>query len=65
MKFTSQLNPGAVKTFQSATGEPIPNFGDLRLPLYTREGTVRGMAMKASPVTKPLGLVFDDEGPSS
>ena len=61
------------ENFQSATGEPIPNLGDLRLPLYMREGTVRGMVMKASPVTKPLGsvkkicqaghtVVFDDEG---
>ena len=63
------------ENFQSATGEPIPNLGDLRLPLYMREGTVRGMVMKASPVTKPLGsvkkicqaghtVVFDDEGSS-
>ena len=61
------------ENFQSATREPIPNLGDLRLPLYTSEGTVRGMVMKASPVTKPSGsvkkicqaghtVVFDDEG---
>ena len=61
------------ENFQSATGEPIPYLGDLRLPLYMREGTVRSMVMKASPVTKPLGsvkkicqaghtVVFDDEG---
>ena len=43
------------ENFQSATGEPMPNLGDLRLPLYMREGTVRGMVMKASPVTKALG----------
>ena len=60
------------ENFQSATGEPIPSLGDLRLPLYMREGTVRGMVMRASPVTKPLGfvkkicqachtVVFDDE----
>ena len=41
--------------FQSATGEPILNLGDFRLPLYMREGTVRGMVMKASSVTKPWG----------
>ena len=61
------------ENFQSATGEPIPSLGDLRLPLYMREGTVRGMVMKVPPVTKPLGfvkkicqachtVVFDDEG---
>ena len=61
------------ENFQSASGEPILNLGDLRLPLYMREGTVRGMAMKASFVTKPLGsvkkicqaghtVVFDVEG---
>ena len=44
------------ENFQSATGEPIPNLGDLRLPLYIREGRVRGMVMKASPVTKPWAL---------
>ena len=61
------------ENFQSATGEPILNLGDLRLPLYMREGTVRGMVMKASPLSKLLGsvkvvcqaghtVVFDDEG---
>ena len=59
--------------FQSATGEPIPNLGDLRLPMYLREGQVKGMVMKAAPVAKPLGsvkricaaghrVVFDDSG---
>lgn len=61
------------ENFQSATGEPIPNLGDIRLPMYVREGTVRGMVMRAAPVTKPLGsvkricaaghvVVFDDDG---
>jgi len=61
------------ENFQSATGEPIPNLGDIRLPMYLREGSVRGMVMKAAPVTKPLGsvkricaaghrVVFDDDG---
>ena len=60
------------ENFQSATGEPIPNLGDPRLPLCMREGRVGGMVMKASPVTTPLGsvkkicqaghtVVFDDE----
>ena len=46
--------------FQSATGEPIPNLGDLQLPLYMRDGTVRGMVIKASLVTKPFGLCEED-----
>ena len=61
------------ENFQSATGEPIPNLGDIRLPMYMREGTARSMILKAAPVTKPLGsvkkicaaghvVVFDDEG---
>ena len=72
MKFMSQLNPDA-ETFQSDTGEPIPNQGNLRLPLYMREGTVRGVIRKATPETKPLGsitkicqagdmVVYDEEG---
>eukprot|EP00973_Karenia_brevis_P079546 11037738-Karenia_brevis.AAC.1 len=59
--------------YQSATGEPIPNLGEQRLPLYTLEGTVRGMTFQACPVAKPLGsvkrmcsnghrIVFDEEG---
>ena len=62
------------ENFQSATGEPILSLGDLQLPLYMMEGTVRGMVMTASSVTKPLGfvkkvcqaghtVVFDDEEP--
>ena len=61
------------ENLQSATGEPIPNLGDLRLPLYMRTGRARGMVMKDSPVTTPLDsvqkicqaartVVFDDEG---
>jgi len=45
------------ENFLSATGEEIPNLGDVRLPLYLREGTVKGMIMKAAPVSKPLGSV--------
>ena len=48
-------------------------MGDVRLPLYLREGTLKGMIMRAAPVSKPLGsvkkicaaghrVVFDDEG---
>ena len=40
------------ENFHSATREPIPDLGGLRLPLYLREGTVRGMVMRAALVTK-------------
>ena len=59
--------------FFSATGEPIPNLGDIRLPMIMREGTSRGMLMRAAPVSKPLAsvkkicqaghtVVFDESG---
>jgi len=61
------------ENFYSATGEPIPNLGDIKLPMIMREGTARGMLMRAAPVSKPLAsvkkicqaghaVVFDDEG---
>ena len=61
------------ENFQSATEEPISNLGEILLLLYMREGTVRGLVMKASFLTKLLGsvekvcqaghtVVFDDEG---
>ena len=50
------------ENFQSATGEPIPNWGDLRLPLYMREGTIRSMVM-CFPCDKAFGL--REEDPSS
>ena len=59
--------------YVSATGEPIPNLGEQRLPLATVEGSLRAMTFQAAPVAKPLGsvkkmcqaghmVVFDDEG---
>ena len=42
------VEPWRGENFQSATREPTPNLGDQWLPLYMREGTVRGMVMKAS-----------------
>ena len=59
--------------FASATGEPIPNLGEMRVPLMTREGTRRSMKVTAAPVTKPLAsvkkicqaghrVIFDEEG---
>ena len=59
--------------FQSATGEPIPNLGELRIPMITREYTTRGMVFTGAPVSKPLAsvkricsaghiVIFDDEG---
>ena len=59
--------------FFSATGEPIPNLGDIRLPMIMREGASRGMLMREAPVSKPLAsvkkicqaghtVVFDESG---
>ncbi len=59
--------------YASATGQPIPNLGEQRLPLFTNEGSMRGMTFQAAPVSKPLGsvkricgtghrVVFDEEG---
>ena len=43
--------------FQSATGEPIPNLGELRLGFLTREVSIRGMTFTGAPVSQPLGSV--------
>ena len=59
--------------FQSATGEPIPNLGELKLAMITREHSIRGMTFTGAPVAKPLGsvkrlclsghiVIFDEEG---
>ena len=59
--------------YVSATGDPIPNLGEQRLPLMTQEGTLRAMTFQAAPVDRPLGsvkrmcdaghiVVFDEEG---
>ena len=61
------------ENFYSATGEPIPHLGDIKLPMFMREGTMRGMLMRAAPVSKPLAsvkkicqaghtVIFDEEG---
>ena len=43
--------------FVSATGDPIENFGEVRIPMVTREGTGRGMVFQAAAVAKPLASV--------
>ena len=59
--------------FASATGEAIPNMGEMTMPMYTREGSFRSMRVQAAQVTKPLAsvmrivqaghvVVFDAEG---
>ena len=59
--------------YVSATGQPIPNLGEQKLPLVTNECTMRGMTFQAALVKKPLGsvkricscghrVVFDEEG---
>ena len=44
--------------FASATGESIPNMGEMTMPMYTREGSFRCMRIQAAPVTKPLASVL-------
>ena len=59
--------------YAGATGEPIPNLGQQKLPLATVEGFLRAMTFQVAPVAKPLGsvqricaaghmVVFDSEG---
>ena len=59
--------------YASATGDPIPNLGEQKLPLLTSEGSLRGMTFQAAPVDRPLGsvkkmcdanhmVVFDSDG---
>ena len=43
--------------YASATGDPIPNLGEQRLPLCTSEGTLRSMVFQAAPVTGALASV--------
>ena len=59
--------------YASATGEPIPNLGEQKLPMATEEGSMRAMTFQAAPVAKPLGsvkricqaghyVIFDEDG---
>ena len=59
--------------YVSATGDPIPNLGEQRLPLVTQEGSLRSMTFQAAPVDRALGsvkrmcksghrVVFDESG---
>ena len=43
--------------FLSATGEEIPNLGELKLPMVTREDIMRHMTCCAAAVAKPLASV--------
>ena len=43
--------------YVSATGDPIPNLGEQRLPMCTQEGTFRSMTFQAAPVERALGSV--------
>ena len=40
--------------FVSATGDPIINYGEVRIPMITREQTLRGMTFQAAGVAKGL-----------
>ena len=40
--------------YQVANGDELPNLGEKFLPLFTREGTTRGMLAQVADVTMPL-----------
>ena len=40
--------------FVSATGEGIPNYGEVTLPIITRERSFKGLTFQAAGVAKPL-----------
>jgi hypothetical protein len=59
--------------YASATGEEIPNLGEITIPMVTMEGSRRKMKMQAAEVSKPLAsvkriceaghtVVFDEDG---
>ena len=52
-----KIKPAIEEWFQTASGEPIANEGEQRLPMVTPSGQLRGMAFKACDVTKPLASV--------
>ncbi len=43
--------------FISATGDPIENYGEVRVPMMTKEGKGRTMVFQAAAVAKPLASV--------
>ena len=43
--------------YQTASGEPIRNEGEQRLPVMTPSGKMKGMTFQACDVTKPLASV--------
>ena len=43
--------------FQTASGEPIRNEGEQRIPVVTPSGQLKGMTFQACDVTKPLASV--------
>ena len=58
--------------YASATGEEIPNLGEVMLPMITCEGTKKKMRMQAAAVSRPLAsvkkiceaghmVIFDDQ----
>ena len=40
--------------YASATGEEIPNLGEVMIPMVTSEGTKKKMKMQAAAVSRPL-----------
>lgn len=70
VKITQAVKEGVVYT--SASGDPIPNLGELDVEAYTADGTQLNMSLQVADVNKPLAavrkmcragnrVVFDDE----
>ena len=55
-EYTKHRHP-VEEYFQTATGEPIVNEGEQRLPILTPSGHLRGMTFQSCDVTKPLASV--------
>ena len=49
--------PRMEEWFQTASGEPIRNEGEQRIPIMLSSGQLRGMTFQACEVTKPLASV--------
>ena len=52
-----RYKPERDEWFQTASGEPIKNEGEQRIPIMLSSGQLRGMTFQACDVTKPLASV--------
>ena len=49
-----RIKPVVDEWYQTASGEPIKNEGEQRIPMLMPSGQLRGMTFQACDVTKPL-----------